>query len=100
MFSFLPGSKEAPIKVESLKAKIADIKTTVTATGTVQPINEVEVGTQVSGVVEKIYVDYNTVVKKDNFWLSWIKPICRQLWFRQSFAYKRFKRTKISTKHF
>lgn len=63
-FSFLPGSKEAPIKVESLKAKIADIKTTVTATGTVQPINEVEVGTQVSGVVEKIYVDYNTVVKK------------------------------------
>jgi len=63
-FSFLPGSAETPIKVESLKAKIADIKTTVTATGTVQPINEVEVGTQVSGVVEKIYVDYNSVVKK------------------------------------
>ncbi|MBZ4040994.1 efflux RND transporter periplasmic adaptor subunit [Flavobacterium hibisci] len=63
-FSFLPGSKEGLIKVELLKAKIADIKTTVTATGTVQPINEVEVGTQVSGVVEKIYVDYNSVVKK------------------------------------
>lgn len=63
-FSFLPGSKEAPIKVETLKAKMGDIKTTVTATGTVEPINEVEVGTQVSGVVEKIYVDYNSVVKK------------------------------------
>ena len=63
-YSFFSGSVEAPIKVESLKAKIGDIKTTVTATGTVQPIKEVEVGTQVSGVVEKIYVDYNTVVKK------------------------------------
>lgn len=63
-YSFFSASVEVPIKVESLKVKVADIKTTVTATGTVQPIKEVEVGTQVSGVVEKIYVDYNTVVKK------------------------------------
>lgn len=34
----------------------------VTATGTIEPITQVEVGTQVSGVVEKIYVDYNSVV--------------------------------------
>lgn len=63
-YSFFSASVENPIKVESLTVKVADIKTTVTATGTVQPIKEVEVGTQVSGVVEKIYVDYNTVVKK------------------------------------
>ena len=63
-YSFFSGSVEASVKVESIKVKIADIKTTVTATGTVQPIKEVEVGTQVSGVVEKIYVDYNSVVKK------------------------------------
>ncbi|MEN2401743.1 efflux RND transporter periplasmic adaptor subunit [Flavobacterium sp. MC2016-06] len=62
--SFSSGTNEVPVKAESLKAKIADIKTTVTATGTIQPVKEVEVGTQVSGVVEKIYVDYNTVVKK------------------------------------
>ena len=36
----------------------------VTATGTMEPITQVEVGTQVSGVVEKIYVDYNSVVKE------------------------------------
>lgn len=63
-YSFSSASSEIPVKVETIKAKIGNIKTTVTATGTVQPIKEVEVGTQVSGVVEKIYVDYNSVVKK------------------------------------
>ena len=37
---------------------------TVTATGTIEPVETVEVGTQVSGKVEKIYVDFNDVVKK------------------------------------
>ncbi len=38
------------------------ISTIVTATGTIEPLKKVEVGTQVSGVVEKIYVDYNSHV--------------------------------------
>lgn len=40
------------------------VEITVMATGYVQPVEEVEVGTQVSGVIEKIYVDYNSQVKK------------------------------------
>jgi HlyD family secretion protein len=40
------------------------VENTVTATGTIQPVETVEVGTQVSGKVEKIYVDFNDVVKK------------------------------------
>lgn len=40
------------------------IETTVTATGEIQPVYKVEVGTQVSGIVEKMYVDYNSEVKK------------------------------------
>ena len=40
-----------------------NISTTVTATGTIEPVTSVEVGTQVSGIVSKIYVDYNSVVK-------------------------------------
>ena len=40
------------------------VKNTVTATGTIEPVETVEVGTQVSGKVEKIYVDFNDVVKK------------------------------------
>lgn len=41
-----------------------DISNSVTATGTIEPVTEVEVGTQVSGIIDKIYVDYNSVVKK------------------------------------
>lgn len=40
------------------------LETTVTATGEIQPVYKVEVGTQVSGRVEKLYVDYNSTVKK------------------------------------
>ena len=37
----------------------SDISNSVTATGTIEPVTEVEVGTQVSGIIDKIYVDYN-----------------------------------------
>lgn len=40
------------------------VEITVTATGYIQPVEKVDVGTQVSGVIEKIYVDYNSQVKK------------------------------------
>ena len=36
----------------------------VVATGTVEPVTKVDVGTQVSGIIDRIYVDYNSVVKK------------------------------------
>ncbi len=49
---------------ETAKVEPATISTSVTATGTIEPVNEVEVGTQVSGIISKIYVDYNSVVKK------------------------------------
>lgn len=41
-----------------------DISNSVTATGTIEPVTEVEVGTQVSGIIDKIYVDYNSSVTK------------------------------------
>lgn len=40
------------------------LSTTVTATGTIEPINQVAVGAQVSGIISKIYVDYNSVVRQ------------------------------------
>jgi HlyD family secretion protein len=63
-YSFFSGTATAEIKAETIKAKKGEVVTTVTATGTLQPITEVSVGTQVSGVVQKIYVDYNSVVKQ------------------------------------
>lgn len=62
-FSFM-GKEKVEIKAETIEAKKGSVTTTVTATGTIEPITQVEVGTQVSGVVEKIYVDYNSEVKE------------------------------------
>ena len=42
----------------------ANIQSSITATGTIEPVTSVTVGTQVSGIVSKLYVDYNSVVKK------------------------------------
>lgn len=39
------------------------LRNVITSTGTVEPVNSVDVGTQVSGIIEKIYVDYNSQVK-------------------------------------
>ncbi|MCR5132392.1 MAG: efflux RND transporter periplasmic adaptor subunit [Bacteroidales bacterium] len=59
---FRPTSKET-VTLETAKAQRIDISTSVTATGTVEPVTKVEVGTQVSGIVSKLYADYNDVVK-------------------------------------
>lgn len=58
------SAKDISIVYEIGKVDTATISTSVTATGTIEPVNEVEVGTQVSGIIDKIYVDYNSVVKK------------------------------------
>ena len=62
---FVFGGKSGMPKVEYVMAKVetTDISTTVTATGTIEPVTSVDVGTQVSGIVSKLYVDYNSVVK-------------------------------------
>ena len=41
-----------------------NITTSITATGTIEPVTEVEVGTQVSGIIDRIYVDYNSEVHR------------------------------------
>lgn len=46
------------------KIEKGTIASSITATGTIEPITQVEVGTQVSGIINKIYVDYNSKVKK------------------------------------
>ena len=46
------------------KVEVQDVTTSITATGTIEPVTKVEVGTQVSGIIDKIYVDYNSVVHK------------------------------------
>ncbi|MDE3742008.1 efflux RND transporter periplasmic adaptor subunit [Maribacter polysaccharolyticus] len=63
-YSFLKSDDDAVIEAQTLTVKKGDVTTMVTATGTIEPTNQVDVGTQVSGVVKKIYVDYNSIVKE------------------------------------
>ena len=59
------GSKaKHEISFETDVVKRGVISNSVTATGTIEPVTEVEVGTQVSGIIDKIYVDYNSIVTK------------------------------------
>ena len=58
------GEKEEKVSFETYKVERQDIRTSITATGTIEPVTSVSVGTQVSGIVSRLYVDYNSVVKK------------------------------------
>jgi len=64
VYSFITDDNSAVIEAKTIAAKKGNVTTMVTATGTIEPITQVEVGTQVSGVVEKIFVDYNSEVKE------------------------------------
>lgn len=57
------GSKKGPAYITSTIEK-RDVYKTVSATGTLEPVNTVDVGTQVSGIIDRIYVDFNSEVKK------------------------------------
>ena len=58
------GKKEEKISFDTAKVMKTNIQTSITATGTIEPVTSVTVGTQVSGIVSHLYVDYNSVVKK------------------------------------
>ena len=56
--------KKEQVSFSTAKVQKADIQTSITATGTIEPVTSVTVGTQVSGIVAHLYVDYNSVVRK------------------------------------
>ncbi|MFC2710124.1 efflux RND transporter periplasmic adaptor subunit [Hoylesella oralis] len=58
------NEKKEEIAFDTAKVAPANIQNSITATGTIEPVTSVTVGTQVSGIVNKLYVDYNSVVKK------------------------------------
>lgn len=61
---FFIREKEIKIQLETVKPEMGDISNSITATGTIQPVDTVAVGTQVSGIIKNIYVDFNFTVKK------------------------------------
>jgi HlyD family secretion protein len=63
-YFFLWNGSSGEVKYRTEKVTRGDIVQQVRATGTINPVQTVEVGSQVSGIIEKIFVDFNSHVKK------------------------------------
>ena len=64
IWAFGGQAKKRKVVYETATVDRANISNSVTATGTIEPVTEVEVGTQVSGIIDRLYADYNPVVTK------------------------------------
>ena len=58
------GKQEQKVSFETARVERGNIQNSITATGTIEPVTSVTVGTQVSGIVSHLYVDYNSIVRK------------------------------------
>jgi HlyD family secretion protein len=61
---YFNDTKQPPPEYTTTSVTRADVTQAVTATGTLQPVVTVEVGSQISGIIDKVLVDYNSVVKQ------------------------------------
>ena len=58
------GERKPPIRYRTAQVERGLIVSTVTATGTINPVTTVQVGSQVSGMIESLHADFNSQVKK------------------------------------
>lgn len=75
---FFIGRGEKQVTVNTTLAEVKTLEQDVMATGYVQPVDKVDVGTQVSGVIEKIYVDFNSEVKQGDLLAELDKQTLRE----------------------
>ena len=85
IFYFSTGKKENKVAFLTAKAQYGYISKSITATGTVEPVDTVSVGAQVSGVVKYVYVDFNSIVKQGQL-LAKVDPTIIQAQTEQSKA--------------
>ncbi len=64
LYFFILKKEEAPGLIKKAVVEKGDIRNEISATGTINPISTIAVGTQVSGIISKIYVSYNDKVRK------------------------------------
>lgn len=85
IFYFTSGKKAQAVNFVTGQAQYGYIAKSITATGTVQPVDTVSVGAQVSGVVKNVYVDFNSEVKQGQL-LAKVDPSIIQAQTEQSKA--------------
>src|SRR5574341_1561567 len=64
-YVFFGGERKIPIRYKTALVERGSIISVVNATGTINPVTMVQVGSQVTGMVESLHADFNSVVKKD-----------------------------------
>lgn len=64
ILAFEGCQKAGKVQLETVTQETGDLTETVTATGTVEAVTSVDVGTQVTGIIDKLYADYNSLVRK------------------------------------
>ncbi len=94
--NFIKDDASLDIKT-NLKSKKSDIEDVVTATGSLQPRDYVEVGAQVSGQLEKLYVDIGDSVKKGQL-LAEIDPKILQSKVDASLAQLKYQEASLIDK--
>ncbi len=62
-YVYLNGDQKAPVRYKTAKIEWGTVTQAVTATGTINPVITVQVGSQVSGIIKHLYADFNSVVK-------------------------------------
>ena len=63
VFLILEGRRTDQPEYQSAKVARGDLTQSVTATGTLNPVTNVTVGSQISGIIQKLYADWNSPVK-------------------------------------
>ena len=64
IYILLRPTEGLALRFETAEVEKGDLTVTVTATGTVQPVNQVDVGSELSGTIEAVFVDFNDQVKR------------------------------------
>ncbi|HKW87108.1 MAG TPA: efflux RND transporter periplasmic adaptor subunit [Nitrospiraceae bacterium] len=62
-YVFFSGERKVPIRYKTAPVERGPVVSVVTATGTINPVVLVQVGTQVSGMIQSLHADFNTIVK-------------------------------------
>ncbi len=89
-----PGTAEQEVRFKSEAVTRGDLAVRVTATGTLEPVNQVDVGTEVSGTIESVLVDYNDRVRKGDV-LARLDTAQLEARFRQSQAALALARARV-----
>lgn len=64
-YVFFSGERKVPVRYRTAGVERGAIVSVVTATGTINPVTTVQVGSQVSGMIESLHADFNSIVKSD-----------------------------------